>query len=94
MPDHVQRPLEGRFLVLEPDLDQLERRDHEGLGSAGHGAREGGEGEGVPLLAVVCEYGAPVSCKVKLECRSPSGDNMRSRANEGHTVSADCDASL
>jgi hypothetical protein len=63
VPDHVQRPLEGRFLVLEPDLDQLERRDHEGLGCACHGASEGGEGEGVLLLAVVGEYRAPVSCE-------------------------------
>lgn len=88
MPDHVQRSLEGRLLVLQPDLNQLERRDHEGLGSARQGAREGCEGEGVLLLAVVGEYGSPVSC----ESSEHVEDLRRSgrRANEEHTIGADC----
>lgn len=62
--DHVQRTLERRLLVLQLDLDQLERRDNDGFGSTSETTSCDREGLGVFLLTVVGEEGAPpsVSC--------------------------------
>ena len=59
--DDIQRSLESRLLVLQPNLDQLERRHHDGFGRTRKTTRCNGEELGVLLLTVVGEKGAPPS---------------------------------
>jgi hypothetical protein len=58
---HVYRPLERRRLVLQPNLDQLERGHDKALGPARRAASEDRDGLGGLALAVVGDEAGPVA---------------------------------
>lgn len=62
MRNHLRRSLERAALVLQPDLDQLKRRDHHGLGRSCRSTSEDGEGLSGGDLPVLGEDGSPVAC--------------------------------
>jgi len=71
--DHLKRTLEGRLLVLQLDLDELEGSDDDGFGRTGETTCRDGEGLCVLLLAVVGEEGAPLSISGDWDQRCDKG---------------------
>lgn len=62
MRDDLCGSLEGTVLVLQPDFNELERRDYNRFGRSCCCSREDCETLGGGLLAVVGEDGSPVAC--------------------------------
>lgn len=74
VPNDIQWTFECRALILKTDLDQLERRDHDGFGRTGKTSGEDGERLRVLGLTVRGEDSAPPSCGKEISApRSVTG---------------------